>query len=512
MRALDAGWLLSAISRGGAIDLPRERESELEALIAAGLVRRAEDPGPLGARHAQARAELAQSALARRPGEAISAAERAARAELLALSERLAEAESAAEIRVLGGGGAYRETGHVASRVVLTQRGRVLVGDLAPRQLRVGERELETFEADMQALRDRIAHHARRAAEVAKHLAITSESDSGMRAAPVGLALSPHLPMRTAAAFKTIHRQLETFMGARFSVAQDAAAAECMVLAAGMDLPRAEREDNVRWLEQLRDELLAKHSLGAPEDALDAAILLLGAPQQEHAARIRLATELAFETREAGVMLPLPVALLLTLGGGEVPQGTAGLVTSLDTALSAEVVAPRDRATIAGLLAFPGLAPEAQLEKWRVLRQYLARYSADGMSVAAALLTWLALDPAEILDTVRLASTELSSVRAALGGAEAMTLAIKLVLAMAFLAAGSEGDPEESLALAPIAHPRIRRVWLGGAIAALPLAGIAVEVFQRTVLDAAAEYDRLHQPTHGAYVHGGHYRSGGGWG
>jgi hypothetical protein len=152
------------------------------------------------------------------------------------------------------------------------------------------------------------------------------------------------------------------------------------------------------------------------------------------------------------------------------------------------------------------------VERWRALRQYLARFAADGMAIAAALLTWIALEPPEILDDLRLASAALAKQRMAGGGAETMTLAIKLLLGIAALAAGREGDPEECLALAPSPVATLPHLGLAGALSALPIASAAVTAFHRTVLDAAAEWERVFHPTHSSWVYGGSTRRSHGWG
>ncbi|MCZ7681298.1 MAG: hypothetical protein M5U28_21925 [Sandaracinaceae bacterium] len=125
------------------------------------------------------------------------------------------------------------------------------------------------------------------------------------------------------------------------------------------------------------------------------------------------------------------------------PPHLPAALAELDHALSGDVAGAEERMTTAVLLGFAGGDPRAQIERWRTLRHYVARFSGDGMAVAAALLSWLALEPAEILDDLRLASAELSKHGLSGGGAETMTLAVKLLVSIAALAAGREGDHEE---------------------------------------------------------------------
>ncbi len=512
MRAADAGWLLSAIARGGVVELPAGKDELLEALGSAGLVRAAPDPGPERAQLAQLRGELARIAAARAGGgadPALAGRERGLRSAIVEMSERLAESEGATEIRRVSGA-PYRGGAPLGGqRCQLTQRGRRLLSDLGPRSMRLGDTPLDAFEAEMQALREAFAWRARRAAEIAGRLGSRDALGRAQSAVPVGLSAVRAEPDRIArafaVAFDTIRRG-----ASGFTPEQDAAAAECVCLAVS-DVAAAERADVAMSFVRLRWELLTSHVPGNPEDALDAATLLLHLSREQAEARIAAARELATAVRAQGRFLTLTLALIALAGEDGVPPHLPAALAELDHALSGDVAGAEERMTTAVLLGFAGGDPRAQIERWRTLRHYVARFSGDGMAVAAALLSWLALEPAEILDDLRLASAELSKHGLSGGGAETMTLAVKLLVSIAALAAGREGDHEEGLALAPVAAPILSRLGLPGALATLPLSA-AVTAFHRTVLDAAAEWERTFHPTHSGYVFGGSGRRRTGWG
>jgi len=459
VRAADAGFLLQSLVRGGVVEVGPDQEPVLARLRDAGLVRPAADPGPERALLAELQAEL--TAL-RTPtgGRGASPRERALRTSILELSERLAESEGAAEVRTSGTGGPYRGAASTAgARYQVTQKGRALLSDLAPRMLRVGTSTLDAFGSEMHALRVAIAWRADRAAEIARLLAPAApQLGRESRSIAIGLSAARGEPARIVSAFSSALRAMGR---SSFSVPQDASAAESLCLA---DLEAAERASSAQ-------------DVGTAE------------------------------LRSRGEWISLPLALLATAGEDALPPHVAPTILAAAQSLVTDLPAPQERIAVAVLLAFARGDLVSHLERWRVLRQYLARFAPDGMAIAAALLTWIALEPSETLDDLRLVAAEIQKRRLADGGAETMSLAIKLLVSIAMLAAGDEGDHEEKLALAPIATPRAPHVGLHGALAQLPLVTTALAAFHRPVLDAALEYERVYQSTHSAYVF-----SGAGWG
>ncbi|MCZ7681297.1 MAG: hypothetical protein M5U28_21920 [Sandaracinaceae bacterium] len=147
----------------------------------------------------------------------------------------------------------------------------------------------------MQALREAFAWRARRAAEIAGRLGSRDALGRAQSAVPVGLSAVRAEPDRIArafaVAFDTIRRG-----ASGFTPEQDAAAAECVCLAVS-DVAAAERADVAMSFVRLRWELLTSHVPGNPEDALDAATLLLHLSREQAEARIAAARELAMAVR-----------------------------------------------------------------------------------------------------------------------------------------------------------------------------------------------------------------------
>lgn len=507
VRAVEAGFLLQAIARGGALELRPHQEAVLEWLREAGMVRAAADPSSEREQLAGTRAELAQIAEQRRqprPRRDLPERERRLRTRALELSERLAEIEGACELTSSSSGGPYRgASGASRARWLVTQKGRALLSDLAPRLVRIGGGSIEDFTLEMEALRDAIAARAARAAQIRDVLRASDGPALGtsLCSVAVGLSAVREEPPRIARAFASAFHQLRASPhAARFQPGQDACAAEALCLQA-RDLRDVESGGMLREMLSLRETALASHSQDHAEDALDAAVLLHALAPPVRASQIEVALALARESSARGYEISHSLTLLITAGDPELPPHLEPSLRAARGALEREVPTGEERLVIAALLTFVRGDLAAQLERWRVLREYLARFAPDGMGIAAALLSWIALEPSETLDDLRLAAAEIQAKRLADGGAETLSLAIKLLVSIAMLASGQEGDREEGLALAPSIAPRATQLGLHGAMSAVPLVTTILSAFHRPVLGAALERD--YQSTHSSYVFGG---------
>ncbi|MGE3636524.1 MAG: hypothetical protein AB7P00_41855, partial [Sandaracinaceae bacterium] len=286
-----------------------------------------------------------------------------------------------------------------------------------------------------------------------------------------------------------------------------AAEAECL-LAPKLDMRTV--ADLGLLFNALIDELVRSSDTADVEDAVDSATFLAGLADAERRARVAAARELLREAKAMSTPLRLSHALLLMADVDTPPHAVHAKLAVAGSALGAEIANKDELLNVAVALAYAHRDLMAQLERFRVVRDYLGRFAPEGMGAAAALLSWVALEPAELLDDLRLCAAEIQRARLADGGAQTMSLAIKLLVSMAALAAGREGDLEESLALAPRLDPRAGRAHLASAIGALPMVAPALAAFHRPVLDAAREYEQVYQSMHSSYVFGGHRRVG--WG
>jgi hypothetical protein len=265
----------------------------------------------------------------------------------------------------------------------------------------------------------------------------------------------------------------------------------------------------VRW----RDDLLTRYCAGRPEDALDAMLLLAAVQGAERETRVARAARFAGEMAQQGAPTPLSLALLVTAGGESAPSPES--VALAYRAMGALTSDPLEALTVAAFAAIQSnVSIESQLARIRTLHRYLARIAPTGMLTAAALLALLDGDEGGVLDDLRLASKAVQERRLVPGGAEATSLAVKLLLHSALLARGNEGDPEESAALALRALPSVAAFelasqGLGTLSATLPLLAGSVVAFHRPMLDAAVLYEDHSRPMHSDYVFGGGWAGGG---
>jgi hypothetical protein len=531
MQAFEAGTLLTRLARGGDVELGPGEDLTLAELVRERLVARAPEVSAQVTELEGLRRELATLVApgAARPADA-AVREKALRARALELVEIVSRGEGAATVRGAGAGPYRAGGGH--ERYVVTYQARSLLSDLAPRLGRVGRMSLADFRAHMDLLRDVLHRRALRAQSLYALLranptaATTNVSDGAVRSVAVGLSVRNEPERELTATWGLLVQALTQADAAdgtgasEWTPDQEAAAAEGMILATA-DLATLSHA-SARLVHTQRLDLLRRYSgAGFSEDALDATMLLSGSPTAP--AALAEAAELA--TAAAGFGTPLPVSAALVLRASR-SVDRAGLVAQLRARLAAlsEGVDERERTYAAVLLALAGQDPAALLDRARDLRAYLSRFSPNGMLVPAALLALLPVDVAESLDLLRMTSAELQKLqtgqaklpaghdkhRFGAGGAELVTLSIKLLLATAMLAAGADGDREEHAGFVRF-EGLSAQLGLAGLVSQVPLSFTALAAFHRPALDAALHYQEVFQPTHSPYVFGTGGRSRG-WG
>lgn len=510
LHALDVATLLGRLSPGATLTLSPGEHVLLERLVRAGLVARAADRGA-----SRAAMDAKKDALARAsdPAEVTRL-----RLEILELSESLASADGAASVQASTGDGPYRAGGGSEASYALTQAGRALLSNLGPRAERAPTLPLSEFGRQLAALERLFGARARRAAEMTARVQARAAGSiplHALRSAMLGLATLPEPGDALADAFFVLFTAIRQVYVARpCTPAQDASAAESLILHAGR-ASAAYAADAAPTFVLARDAIGVRFCEGRSEDALDAMLLLAAFPTGQHEARIERAARFATEMAQRGARTPLSVALLVT-AGDEGSARVSGIADAYD-ALRTTTADPIEALTAAALVgAQDARAVPAQLERVRALHAYLSRIAPEGMLVGAALLGLLDGEPAGLLDDLRLAGKHVQEQRLAPGGAEATSLALKMLLHSALLARGTEGDPEESLALALRALPDVAVLdvgtqGLGAMSATLPLLTSSVVTFHRPMLDAAVVYEQHSRPMHSDYVFGGGgvWRTGG---
>ncbi len=517
-----ASSLLGRLAPGASLSIGASERELLARLAAAGLVAMAPDPREKQAALDQKRTELA--ALGPAPDPALA---RRLRTEILDLSEALVVSDGAARVVVTHDAGPYRgpEAGAEASeRWALTQRGRALTTNLAPRAARAPDLPLPAFERELAALERLFAERAERASALVQR-ALPRLGGTlpvhALRSAMIGIAALPQPVEPLADAFVVLFTALRQ-VTSRFPTteAQDAAGAEALLLHTG-DVAVAYHAAAAPGFVDERDRLAAQYCEGRTEDALDAVVMLAAIPPELREAHVARAARFATEMGRAGTPVMLSLALLGTVGG----EGSALVepTTWAHRAMARATADPFELILSALLAAIQSThAIDDQTRRIAGLHGYLTRIAPTGMLAAAAMLALLDGEVPGLLDDLRLASTQVVGRGLSAGGAEATSLALKMLVHTALLARGAEGDAEERLTLAVRMLPNIAALdlghrGLGTAAATLPLLASALVTFHRPMLDAAVIYRDFQMPMHSDHVFSGGWGSGavygrGAWG
>ncbi|MFO0680693.1 MAG: hypothetical protein U0234_01520 [Sandaracinus sp.] len=520
--AIEAAGLLARLTPGASLALGPAEHALLGQLASLGLVARAPDTSEKRAALEAKRAELAALGAAYDPARV-----RLLRTEILDLSESLVVSDGAAQISYTVDAGPYRGSAGGARTVehwYPTQRGRALASNLAPRAARVPDLPLGIFEQELAALDGLFRARAARASALVRHLQPKvggTLPDHALRSAMLGLASLPPTVEMLGDAFLVLFTAIRQIPARQAcSPAQDASAAETLLLNAG-DVGVAYHPSSAPGLVDYRDRLATQYCEGRSEDALDATLMLAAMPPEARDAHIARAARFATAMSETGIRTTLSLALLATVGG----EGAA-LVAPTTWAYRAMAPASGDPLEVlaAALLAAVQSthAVDAQTQRIADIHRYLARLAPNGMLVASAMLALLDGEVPGLLDDLRLAGRQIVEQGLCPGGAEATSLALKMLVHTALLARGQEGDAEERLALAVRTLPSIAALdlghrGLGTAAATLPLLASTLVAFHRPVLDAAVLYRDFQMPMHSDSVFSGGWGSGsvygsGGWG
>lgn len=513
LRAADVASVLRRLAPNTDVELAGVEAAVLERLVTAGLVTRVADAAETRRALAEKKAQLAVPGLDPSTVGALRSA-------ILGLSEALAMADGAARVQVASAGGPYRGSAARAplGSFSLTQAGRALLSNLGPRAARAPDLLLTDFQAQLDALDRVLAMRASRATAMSAHLTPKLGATlpaHALRSATLGLASLPHAPDVLAEAFFVLFTGIrQAFARTPSTPEQDASAAESLLLHLG-DPRIAYDAATPSGLVAMRDDLALRFCPGRSEDALDATLLL--AVAHPEAREMRLAQASAFARAMASREVPTPLSLALLATAAGPADRLVGPAAQAFDALRVGVADPVEALTAAVLAVTQGThALDAQLARIAEIHGYLMRLAPTGTLVGAALLALLDGEPGGLLDDLRLASKQVQEQRLAPGGVEATTLGLKLLLHSALLARGSEGDPEESLALAVRALPEVAALRLGtqglGTVSAtLPLLTSSVVAFHRPMLDAAVLYAEHQRPMHSDYVFGGWGSGGGGY-
>ncbi len=477
--------------RKAALADAQRRESDARKAASAAVSRGA--PGALGA--------------ALRELEARSAEVAALRSRVLELSERDARLRGSADV---GG-----------TRVEVTYRGKDLLDHLGPRLSRVGAADLSEFQGALARLRASFSDRAGQAQAILKGIppGLSTIDEIHLRSAAVGLSVREEPPSVVADAYRRATARIAPGT-MRHAIAEN-------LTIATPALDEASLADAVVAFNGIWEMTSRSPGLSGPEDAVRAALMLY--PFREWAPSV-LQGALTFSQAAGAALAPSPApelaAAVMVVGaspGGGVPD--PGPFVAYANALRGQGVQGSDLSFAAAMLAVAD-DPDvpAAVARTSAAREYLGRFSDDGMAVPAAMLAVLSPQLGESLDNLRLASAAVSGARLSLGGLETLSLGMKLLLQAAITPGpvrgivsprGALASPAPSFApsapgpavpAAPAPQPRLAPaipIGLLGVGLAMPIIMLpALLMFHDQALHRVAVSDWAFHPVHTGFVYG----------
>jgi len=493
--------ILGKLTAAGTAELSPDEADALAALVQAGWATRSSDDSDGREELGRLRARLTQ---ARAAGSAAQEGE--LREAILTLSDRIAEASGGVVLRAADDGGAYRGGARGLGSYHLTHKGRALLGDLGPRSPRLPGLTLGDFEEAVGQLKIRLDERATRARDIVlqlKHPAAMGAARLAALGVSARTGLAEHIALYLGQAFVESNSTM-------LPDAERWSAAESALLVVGaLEHSRPIMLD----LLTLRQSIVTQYTQGRGEEALDAAVLLLPWSEAERAAAIQRCTSLALNFRAATeATLPLSSALLIERTR-VLDELLGARLVSMYRGLRAHGAAEAEAVTTAALLSLSDGDASFLVSRADALQSYLGRFSPTPLWSAAGALALLTAGVPEILDDLQLASAATQRVLLATSGAEAIGLAVKLLLVVAALGHGNEGDPEESLVLRPAMAPSANNLGIAGLATSLSMILAATATFHRPLL-TAHDVALSAAPMHSSYVYGssGYYGGSSSWG
>lgn len=353
----------------------------------------------------------------------------------------------------------------------LTFVGRDLRGELASRTARARGLSIDAFLHQLSALRATLDATAGTAARLLAALSPQVElEEHDLRAVVIGLAAHPS----------------GEALGPRFSAAEqavrDRAPLACRALAA--EALARNPGDPVTLTALAVRELRA--ACASDEDAWHAAVIAWDPDPQVRGATVARGRAIAARWA-AGIKAPawlLADADATEAAVDEVP-GLEAQIRDVDP----DPVAARWAAV------FLALSP-GSFDRWRAVREWLARWGTDGITAAAAMLVLVDGPPSELLDDLRLASAAVRSAKLSLHAVENLALGVKLLVEVA----QRDGRAPQSVALGHLSA--------GATLAPLPVGRLsprfpqAFATFHAATVHRQVAWQARHHALHTHTVYG----------
>jgi len=382
----------------------------------------------------------------------------------------------------------------------LTYKGHEALQTLEQRTSRLWATDIRSFIEEVGATRAHFDSRAARAEAILKLISPANRStdEIHLRLASVGLAGREGAPEEAARLFTRAHGEL-----ARMSSAKESAfitVAETAVLVA-----RDEAE-----LDRLIG--LSRGLLASPwaanyvrEDQVRAAaILLMGGAEPSALVQrtVQLTEAYCPGWPSAGALL----ACAEVTGAG---PALLGNFTALREAIYASSAGAVDITVAAALMAVSQQDVAATVERYRAALGALGRFNGAGMEVPSAMVAMLPYGVEEAMDNVRLAAAAIMAHKLSLGGAENLSLGVKMLMQSSVQASvwqeapTAPGEPPAGLA-GPRAMPAVPRsmaiVGLTAAAAAAMVVGLLA--FHELTMHRFAVRDTVFHPVHAHHVYG----------
>jgi len=397
-------------------------------------------------------------------------------------------------------------------RLYITFRGRELMEELAQRRERAGGLPLRQFLAELESVKKHFEERSARARAILQRIspAFPKVDEIHFRMAAVGLSGRAGSPEESAELFIRAYRVV--CAGLNWEDPVGVALAENLALRSGsagdvdyflgkagplLGQPVEEtlREDHVRAIAIL----LACE--GEPDKLYRKMwdLARMYCPQNLSAAAFLVCTDPSgLEGAWAEPAQPAPLQLFLQFN---------------------QLIAERGLDVSAGPMAAAVLAqaerpPAETMARFDQAQDILSRFNGGGLEVPAAMIAILPTGVEESLDNVRLASASVVRNRLSLGGAENLSLGVKMLMQSSVMAAAGR---QQAVAVGPGARPPGPETLQAGALLgtapavlamgratpwSAPAMGTGLGAFHESTLHRMAVRDYHFHPVHAHYIHG----------
>ena len=395
--------------------------------------------------------------------------------------------------------------------VRLTYKGRELMTVLGQRMARVSGQELGAFLAEMESINGFFEQRSVRSKKILDILSprFKQTDEIHIRLVAVGLSGRQGAPEEAAEMFSQVYQSL--------SAATYMDSPTAMLLSEVLTL-RARDQSELGPLIQSARYMISNSWDGNPvnEDQVRAAAILLasgkdvntlvGATQQIHAnycpnswsaAAVLASAEGMGETMAP----PTPDGYA---EGGYNPTARTDVViqrhSEIFRAIHPDYGDDVGDTMSAALMAASGLPIEVAVDRFGRAYQILERFNGGSMRVPSAMISILPNEVDEAMDNVRIASASIMRNKLSLGGAENLSLGIKMLVHSAAMAAGSSSGGGGAPAYG-MAAPNVLALT-GISVATAFAIGASLLAFHEFSLHKIAVQDYVWHPVHTHYVYG----------